>query len=134
MYLLDTNICIYLMKDHIPALTKRLLSENPDNVAVSSITVYELEYGAAKSMWGDRTRDKLYSFLAPFTIVPFDAADAASAGYIRALLAQQGSPVGPYDVQIAGQALAREMTVVTHNVKEFSRVPGLKIEDWAGLA
>lgn len=134
MYLLDTNICIYVLKNQIPSLTARLLSESPDDVAVSAITVYELEYGAAKSRWGDRTRDKLYAFLSPFTTIPFDAADAAVTGYLRALMAHKGSPIGPYDIQIAGQALARGMTVVTHNIKEFSRIPGLKVEDWVSLS
>jgi tRNA(fMet)-specific endonuclease VapC len=134
MYLLDTNICIYVMKDSFPSLTKRLLNESPDNIAISAITIYELEYGAAKSRWSDRTRDKLYSFLAPFTSIPFDAHDAATTGYLRALMAQQGSPIGPYDIQIAGQALARDLTVITHNFKEFSRIPGLKLEDWVNLS
>ena len=134
MYLLDTDICIYLMKDSFPALTKRLLSEDPNNVAISAITVYELEYGAAKSRWSERTRDALYSFLAPFNIIPFDAGDAAAAGQLRSFLAQQGSPIGPYDIQIAAQAFVRDMTVVTQNVREFSRVPDLKIEDWVILS
>lgn len=79
MYLLDTNICIYVMKDSFPSLTERLLSTNPDQVAISAVTIYELEYGAAKSKWGERTRDKLYAFLSPFSIIPFDAYDAAAA-------------------------------------------------------
>ncbi len=134
MYLLDTNICIYVMKDSFPSLTERLLSTDPYQVAISAITIYELEYGAAKSKWGERTRDKLYAFLSPFSIIPFDAYDAAAAGRLRWLLAKQGSPVGPYDIQIAAQAFARDMTVVTHNVKEFSRIPGLKVEDWITLS
>ena len=134
MYLLDTNICIHVMKNTFPELTAHLLSIDPDDVAISSITLYELEYGAAKSNWGDRTRDKLYAFLAPFTILPFDAKDAACAGRLRALLANQGSPIGPYDIQIAAQGFARDLTVITHNTKEFSRVPGLKVEDWVQIS
>lgn len=134
MYLLDTNICIYVMKDVFPSLSERLFRENPDNIAISAITLYELEYGAAKSRWGERTRDNMYLFLSPFTILPFDAKDAAAAGYIRAFLAEAGSPIGPYDIQIAAQGLSRDMTVVTHNTKEFARVPGLRTEDWIRLS
>lgn len=134
MYLLDTNICIYLMKDTFPALTEKLLSHDPEEFAISSVTLYELEYGAAKSRWGNRTREKLYTFLSPFTVLPFDADDAITAGNLRALLAAKGSPVGPYDIQIAAQAYARGLTVITHNIDEFSRVPNLKVEDWTLLS
>ena len=134
MYLLDTNMCIYLMKDSFPSMTERLLSHSPEEFAISSVTLFELEYGAAKSKWGERTRDNLYAFLSPFTILPFDADDAVAAGCIRALLAEQGNPIGPYDVQIAAQAYARGLTVITHNADEFSRIPGLKVEDWVLMA
>lgn len=134
MYLLDTNICIYIMKNTFPRLTERLLETEPDDVAISSITLFELEYGACKSKWGEQTRDKLYTFLAPFNILPFDDKDAVCAGYLRALLSKQGSPIGPYDIQIAAQAYARGLTVVTRNTKEFLRIPGLKVEDWLKLS
>ena len=130
MFLLDTNICIYLIKKTYPHLSERLLSSNPDDFAVSSITVCELEYGASKSRWGDRTRDQLKMFLVPFHILPFDTKDALIAGKIRAHLTDRGKPVGPYDLQIAAQALARGLPLITHNTKEFSRIPDLKIEDW----
>lgn len=134
MYLLDTDVCIFLMKNRYPSLTNRLLKQNPSDVAISSVTLFELEYGAAKSRWGDGTRDKLYTFLAPFTVLPFDANDAICAGNLRAYLAGRGEPIGPYDIQIAAQGLARGMTVVTHNTAEFSRVPDLKVEDWIRLS
>lgn len=130
MYLLDTNICIYVMKNAYPALTQKVLSFKPSNLCISSITVFELEYGAAKSNWGEKTRQSMQMFLAPFNILSFDSRDAASAGIIRGYLEKQGSPIGSYDVQIAGQAVARSMIMITHNVGEFSRVPGLKVEDW----
>ena len=130
MYLLDTNICVYLMKKKYRSLTEHLLAMNPDEVAVSAITIYELEYGAAKSNWGERTRENLRIFLSPFTILPFDSKDAIVAGQIRAHLASQGKPIGPYDIQIAAQGIARDLTVVTHNIDEFSRVNGLMLEDW----
>ena len=130
MYLLDTNTCIYIMKNFYPALTEKLFSLNPADVAVSSITVFELEYGAAKSRWGEKTRQKLAMFLAPFSILSFNARDAAAAGTIRAYLEQKGTPVGPYDVQIAAQGLSRNLIVVTHNTGEFSRIPNIRLEDW----
>ena len=134
MYLLDTNICIYFLKNKYPALTERLLSCHPSELMISAVTVFELEYGAAKSNWGDKTRNKLAMFLAPFTILPFTADDAIAAGKIRCHLEKCGIPIGPYDVQIAAQAFSRNMTVITHNVSEFSRVPSLKVEDWIAEA
>lgn len=130
MYLLDTNICIYLMKNTYPVLTERVLSCNPSDLLVSSVTVFELEYGAAKSNWGDKTRQKLAMFLSPFTIIPFTTDDAVTAGRIRGYLDKRGMPIGPYDIQIAAQGLSREVTVITHNTNEFGRVPGLKLDDW----
>lgn len=120
------------MKNSYPALTAKLLSLNPADVAISSITVYELEYGAAKSKWGERTRQNLAMFLAPFNILAFDTKDATAAGIIRAYLERQGSPVGSYDVQIAAQGLTKDLTVVTHNTREFGRIPNLRLEDWVG--
>ncbi len=130
MFLLDTNICILLMKNKYPAATQKLLSSDPKDISISSITVYELEYGAAKSKWPERNRNNVSLFLAPFTIIPFDGGDAIVAGEIRQLLEKLGTPIGPYDVQIAAQGLARGFTVVTHNIGEFSRVPNLQVIDW----
>ena len=130
MYLLDTNICIYFMKNTYPALTQKLLSMDPADLMISSVTVFELEYGAAKSNWGERTRQKLAMFLAPFGILPFTADDAICAGDIRAQLEKQGLRIGPYDVLLAGQALSGKLTFVTHNTGEFNRVPNLRLEDW----
>ena len=86
MYLLDTNICIYIMKGQFPCLNEHLFSLDPADVAISSITVFELEYGAFKSNWGEKTRTNLKLFLAPFQILPFDGNDAVTAGYIRSFL------------------------------------------------
>ena len=131
MYILDTNICIYVMKNLYPRLTEKLLSSDPRNMVISSISVYELEYGAQKSNWGERTKQKLAMFLAPFDIIPFSLDDAFYAGSIRAHLEKSGNIIGPYDIQIAAQALSRNMTLITHNVSEFARVPDLTLEDWA---
>lgn len=130
MYFLDTNICIYLMKNSYPLLTEKVLSCDPSGLAISSITVFELEYGAEKSNWGEKNRHKLAMFLSPFNILQFTCDDAVAAGRLRGYLEKQGTPIGPYDVQIAAQGLSRNITVVTHNIGEFSRVPGLKLEDW----
>ena len=97
---------------------------------MSTVTVLELEYGAEKSNWGDRTRQKMALFLAPFTILPFETNDALSAARIRAYLERHGIIIGAYDIQIAAQGLSRGLTVVTHNTGEFSRIPELKLEDW----
>ena len=130
MYLLDTNICIYFMKNSYPNLTQKLLSHHPSDLMISTVTVFELEYGAAKSNWGERTRQRLAMFLAPFNILPFSSDDAILAGSIRGKLEKQGIKIGAYDVQLAGQALSRNLILVTHNTGEFNRVPGLRLEDW----
>lgn len=131
MYLLDTNTCIYAMKGTYPNIVQKLLEIHPGEICISSITVGELEYGAAKSRWNEETHFRMMKFLAPFSILPFDAEDAACFGHLRALLAVKGTPIGPFDTLIAAQGLAKGLTVVTHNVKEFARVPMLKLEDWA---
>ena len=130
MYLLDTNICIYFMKNRYPLLSQKILSRSPSELLLSAITVFELEYGAEKSNWGSRTREKLAMFLAPFNILPFNTEDAVCAGRLHGYLEKQGTPIGPYDVQIAAQAVSGGFTLITHNVGEFSRVPNLKSEDW----
>ena len=130
MYLLDTNICIYFMKNSFPHLTEKLLACDPSALLISSVTVFELAYGAEKSNWGEKNRQKLALFLAPFTIRPFTASDALTAGSIRNFLEKQGAPIGPYDLQIAAQAVTGNITLITHNTGEFSRVPNLLLEDW----
>lgn len=130
MYLLDTNICSYFMKNQYPLLTERILSISPSELAISSVTVFELEYGAVKKGWGQKTRKKVAMFLAPFRIIPFDTDDAIESGKVRAELERLGTPIGSYDILIASQARARDGIVITHNFGEFIRVPGLKVEDW----
>ena len=128
--LLDTNVCIHFLKNVYPQLTEKLLSHDPDELLISSITVFELEYGAEKSNWGERAKEQLAMFLAPFNILPYTAGDAVVAGKLRRFLELQGRPIGPYDLQIAAQALSRKLPVITHNPGEFSRVPNLRVEDW----
>ena len=130
MYLLDTNICIYAINGKHPGLNRRLLTVHPNDIYISSVTVGELEYGAAKSRWGSRTRQIMYAFLAKFTILPFTEKDAVLFGRLRAELAAAGTPIGAYDLMIAAQGRSGNLTVVTHNIREFSRVPGIVLEDW----
>lgn len=131
MYLLDTNICIYAMKNTYPSLSQKLFRIPPSEVFVSSITVGELEYGSSKSRWGERSRTVMNLFLSAYTILPFDRDDAMVFGRIRAELTKAGLLIGPYNIQIAAQGISRGLTVVTHNTGEFSRVPGIDLEDWA---
>ena len=130
MYLLDTNICIYAINGRHPLLTEHLLSIHPDEILISSITVGELEYGAAKSHWGDRTRKIMHAFLANFETIPFDDRDAALFGQIRAKLESSGTIIGLLDVMIGAQGINRGLTVVTHNTREFIRIPGIHLIDW----
>ena len=130
MYLLDTNICIYLIKKKFKSLQDRIEKEDPYKIALSSITVAELEYGIAKSLYPERNRETLLEFLSSFEIIPFNELDCETFGFLRAYLNKQGVPIGPYDLQIASQCVARNLCIVTNNVKEFERVPNLKIENW----
>ena len=130
MFLLDTNICIYAINGRHPRLTKKLLSVHPSEILVSSITVGEMEYGAAKSHWGERTRQIMHAFLANYDTLPFTEQDAALFGAFQAQLEAAGITIGVLDVMIAAQGVANNLTVVTHNTREFIRIPGIKLEDW----
>ena len=134
MYLLDTNICIYAINNKYPSVREKLFSLPASDIYIPSIVIYELEYGAEKSKWGNKTRKQMEAFIYPYenNILPFTREDAEICGKVRAELERQGLPIGLYDVMIASQGLARNFTVITHNVKEFSRVPSLKIQDWIG--
>jgi tRNA(fMet)-specific endonuclease VapC len=130
MFLIDTNICIYLINGSSEKLRQRIESFNPYHIAVSAISVAELEYGISKSQHKERNRTILQKFLSAFEILPFDDKDAESFGVIRAHLENIGSPIGAYDLQIAAQGVARDIVVVTNNVREFERVPSLCVENW----
>ena len=131
MYLIDTNICIYLIRQRDPQLSEKVQKYQPYEIGVSAITVAELSYGVAKSKRLQQNREALQNFLSAFEIVPFDDRDAEQFGALRVWLERQGQPIGPYDLQIASQALARRWTVVTNNVREFRRVPELSVENWS---
>lgn len=131
MYLLDTNICIFLIRNKMPQLKKRLLECDPDQVFLSAISVAELEYGASKSQDRVKNREALLKVCSAFgNILDFSNADTEAYGIIRAYLEKTGKPIGPYDMQIAAQAMTRNLTVITHNYDEFSRIPWIKVEDW----
>jgi tRNA(fMet)-specific endonuclease VapC len=127
-YLLDANAVIALLNDTASKIAKRARRERPGEVAISAIVAHELFYGAFSSR---RTTQNLALIDAlQFIVLEFDKEDARQAGEVRAMLASKGTPIGPYDVLIAGQAVARDMILVTHNVHEFGRVAGLRFEDW----
>ncbi len=128
-YLLDTNAVIGLLKDTTSPLALRARRADPRDVGLSSIVAHELYYGAFKSQ---RRAENLVRLDAiRFEILPFDKEDAIAAGEVRATLAAVGSPIGPYDVLIAGQAKARNLTLVTDNIREFERVKDLRLENWS---
>jgi len=129
-YLLDTNICIYLIKKHPSQLLERFRQHSPRDVAISTITLFELQYGAEKSQYRQRSEDALAKFLLPLNIIDLDYSSAVEAAAIRAQLEEQGMPIGPYDLLIAGLARSQGMTLVTNNTKEFERVIGLHLENW----
>jgi tRNA(fMet)-specific endonuclease VapC len=132
---LDTNIVIAVINNRVPQVRTRLVQTLADGTAVGipTIVLFELRYGIAKSQRQADNAADLADFLSlDITPWPFDAEDAQEAGDIRAALQRAGTPIGPYDILIAAQARRRGATLVTANAREFSRVPGLRTEDWAG--
>jgi tRNA(fMet)-specific endonuclease VapC len=126
--LLDANALIAMLRDSVSRLARRVRQEKPGDVAISAIVAHELFYGAFKSTRASHNAALVDAL--QFPVVEFDREDARQAGEIRAFLAARGMSIGPYDVLIAGQAIARDMILITHNTGEFGRVPGLRIEDW----
>ena len=127
-YLLDANAVIALLNDKSSKTAQRARRERVGDVAVSAIVAHEVFYGAFKSRRAAQNLALIDAL--QFVVLEFDKEDARQAGEVRALLASKGTPIGPYDVLIAGQAVARDMILVTHNTQEFGRVMGLQIEDW----
>ena len=128
-HLLDTDICIGVLRNR-PGVTRRLSKLSPADCAVSMVTVYELLSGVRKAKEPEKEREKVERFVGAIIELPFDRAAAEVAARIRADLEQQGTPIGPYDLLIAGQALANNLTLVSNNVQEFQRVSGLRLESW----
>jgi tRNA(fMet)-specific endonuclease VapC len=127
-YLLDANAVIALLNDTTSPIARRIRRYAPRDFGVSAVVIHELYYGAFKSQRVDQNVARVDAL--QFSVLEFDEEDARQSGQIRAHLASNGTPIGPYDVLIAGQAKARALTLVTHNTTEFQRVPGLKVEDW----
>jgi tRNA(fMet)-specific endonuclease VapC len=130
-YLLDTDTCIYIIKKQPVEVFNRLKKCSIGDVAVSSITVAELEYGAAKSNRPDQNRNALLAFLSPFEILPFDDQAAIHYGDIRSHLEKSGKLIGSMDMMIAAHARSIPLILVTNNSREFARVPDLRVENWA---
>lgn len=136
-YLLDTNAVIALLKNQPAGVRSRLrrVASRGASIAVSSVVLYELWYGVARSARRDENAERLRVFLSgSIAVMPFDEEDAVTAGDLRAVLETAGTPIGPYDLMIAAQALRSGATLVTANVSEFTRVRGLLWQDWTAKA
>jgi tRNA(fMet)-specific endonuclease VapC len=127
-YLLDANAVIALLNDANSVTAKHARRHKPQDIGISAVVAHELYYGAFKSQRA--SHNVAIVDAVQFEIVEFDQEDARHAGEVRALLATRGTPIGPFDVLIAGQAKARQLILVTHNTAEFGRVSGLRLEDW----
>jgi len=130
IYLLDTNICIYIINGKYPKIADKIRSHYPDDIKISVITVAELMYGCCKSKFPSKNISALKEFLSPFETIKFDIFDAMVYGTIRAELETKGQIIGPYDIQLAAQAINRNYAFVTNNLKEFERIDKLKIYNW----
>jgi len=128
-YMLDTNICIYVIKNK-PDYIRQKFNDNKDGLCISSVTLAELYYGAEKSAKTAQNIQIIESFVARLTILNFDDKAAWHYGEIRAELERKGGIIGPYDLMIAGHARCRGVTLVSNNLREFDRVPGLRTDNW----
>lgn len=129
-FLLDTNVCIRYLQGRLPAIRDAIHARSPELMTVCSVVRAELFYGAMKSQFPIETLAKQRLFIDRFPTLPFDNNAALLFGKIRAELQRHGTPIGPYDLQIAAIALANDLTLVTHNTREFSRIDGLRLVDW----
>ena len=128
-YMLDTNMCIYAQKN-IPQVIEKMKNNFQYGVAISSITLAELEFGVQASANVEKNTIALYKFLSIVEILDFDSSAATEDGKIRADLKKKGTPIGNMDMLIAAHAKSENLIVVTHNTREFERVEGLQLEDW----
>ena len=130
-YLIDTNICIYIMNRRPKGVIERFKTFQPGDIGISAVTASELRYGAAKSARPEENASRLNAFFAPFAILAYDDAAAGAYGDLRALLEKQGQTIGPLDMLIAAHALSLNATLVTNNENEFRRIKNLNVENWA---
>lgn len=129
-YLLDTNICIFIIKNRPEAVRVRFEGLRPGEVGLSAVTEAELLHGVYKSARVDHNLAAVLDFASQLVVLPFDSQVTDAYGRVRAGLEKIGQPIGPLDFQIAATALAHGLILVTNNTREFARVPGLKLEDW----
>ena len=132
-YMLDTNVCIYLIKNRSDTLLNRMRRFRTAELGVSVVTVAELQYGVAKSQQKERNQAALEVFLLPLDIAPLSLDATVVYGAIRADLEREGRPIGPLDTLIAAHALSLDVPLVTNNTREFARVEGLRVEDWTSI-
>lgn len=129
-YMLDTNICIFVIKHKPENVIRKFIEHEPEDLCISSITYAELMHGVEKSQAREKNCLAIALFLSPISIVDFDNQAAEEYGRIRADLETKGNPIGPMDMLIAGHAISKGLTLVTNNTREFSRIEGLTVEDW----
>ncbi len=132
-YLLDTNACVAYLRTLNSPIRRRLATLSAADISLCAVVKAELVYGAQRSADPTRSLTELAAFFAPYVSFPFDDAAAMIAGRIRADLAARGTPISPGDLHIAAIALAHDLTLVTHNTREFVRVAGLRLEDWEAI-
>jgi len=131
VFLIETSTCVSILRSRLPGVVSRLRAISPDDLAVSSITAAELFHGASRSHDPQKEFRRVQSLVEVLNVMEFGTDAAISYGVIRGALERQGNVIGPFDLLIAGHALSLGATVVTHNTREFLRVPGLVVEDWA---
>jgi len=129
-FMVDTNTCIYFIKNKSPKLQDHFRSQAVGDIGISTITLAELRFGVEKSQHVERNRQALEEFLLPLEIADFDKPAADAYGLIRAQLEKAGTPIGPLDLQIGAHALSLSATLITNNIKEFNRIKGLNVTDW----
>ncbi|MCP4672085.1 MAG: type II toxin-antitoxin system VapC family toxin [Desulfobacula sp.] len=129
-FLIDTNICIYIMNKCPPEVIQRFRDKEVGQIGISSITVSELQYGVSKSKYRNQNLNRLEEFLTPFQILSYDEHASRFYGDIRSQLENQGTIIGPLDLLIAAHALSQNLVLVTNNEKEFKRIQSLKVENW----
>lgn len=129
-YMLDTNTCIYAIKNKTDQIIDKMRERISEGICISSISFAELEHEMERSLYPDKNQLMLLKFLVPIEIVPFDSKAAMKYGKIKADLEKEGNTIGTMDMMISAHALSEDMAIVTSNVEEFERVPGLKVENW----
>lgn len=130
-YMLDTNICIFTIKNR-PKEVREAFKQHHGQMCISTVTLMELIFGAEKSEFPEQNLSDIEGFAARLEVLDYDADAAAHTGQLRAEQAKVGKPIGPYDQMIAGHARSKGLIVITNNLREFERVPGLRVEDWVG--